>query len=123
MTKKENNLSSVVERKRERKKERFPSEEEVAMVMRSLYRTATEYFNEKGVSPKVVVTSHYSDGKISEIFFEELDAKTARELSEKIIGLRPHAWGHLETFADTENLKGSTIKLFADLAYPTFRAS
>lgn len=111
-----------MERVRNRKKEQvFPEEEKVASVMRSLYRTAKEYFAETGLEPKLIVADHYTDGMISQISFVDLDAETAHELADKVRGVRTFAWGHVEAFADNENSHGSWVKLFADLAYPTGR--
>lgn len=104
-------------KEKEQTPEIFPDKENIASVMGSLYGISVAYFEEKRLMPKIVVRGHYQDGKISDIAFENLTSDMAHELADKIRSSRPHAWGHVEAFANNEETQKSSVRLFADLAY------
>ncbi len=94
----------------------FPSDEEVASVFASLYRTSRDFLKDKKISPKIALGPKNAQGKISTVTYSGLDSDTVFDLYHQICSVRPHAWGHVEAFMGDETATG-TVTLYEELAY------
>lgn len=90
--------------------EDYPQEENLAYMIRGLFRKSRTFFEQRDFKPEMEVLEYSPDTKIKDVAFINIPPEMRRELQKFLEDSRPLAWTHLEG-GDTK------IMLYSDPAY------